>query len=239
MAYKVLAVDDEFGILEVVQAYLVKEGYEVYTAFDGKQAVALFEQVKPDLVVLDLMLPDMTGEAVCTHIRKSSDIPVIMLTAKKEEADRLGGLGAGADDYMVKPFSPKELMMRIQIILRRVYGGGRIEKREIEFGVGDLVILPEETRVLKKGAPVDLTKSEYEILMTFVRNPSRTFTREQLIETTFGADYPGFDRTIDVHVKNLRRKLEDDPKNPTYLVTVYGFGYKWNQSINSSLTSSE
>jgi two-component system OmpR family response regulator len=230
--YKILVVDDEFGILEVVQAYLLKEGYEVYTAMNGKQGLLLYEQAAPDLVVLDLMLPDISGEAICEAIRKTSNIPVIMLTAKKEEADRIQGLELGADDYLVKPFSPRELVIRIQGILRRVYGNNKVTKNIKSFNHNDLTINLQERQVTKLGKVVELTKNEYDLLLTFVENPNRTFTREQLIESTFGNDYMAYDRTVDVHIKNLRQKIESDPKVPSYVVTVYGVGYKFKGELD-------
>jgi DNA-binding response OmpR family regulator len=225
---KILVIDDEFGIVEVVQAYLLKEGFEVFIAMDGKTGLELYQQVQPDLIVLDLMLPDISGETICTEIRQSSQVPIIMLTAKKEEADCLNGLSLGADDYLLKPFSPKELMMRIHVILRRVHAGEKNDKSVLkQFNQGDLIIDPNERLVIKKGQNLDITKNEFELLLTFSENPNRTFTREQLIESTFGADYLGYDRTVDVHIKNLRHKIEDDIKEPIYIVTVYGVGYKF------------
>lgn len=229
---KILVIDDEFGILEVIQAYLLKEGYEVYTSTNGKQGFLLFEQTKPDIIVLDLMLPDMTGEEICTKIREKSDTPIIMLTAKKELDDRIHGLELGADDYLVKPFSTKELVMRIQAILRRTSGSILDTKEELRFNNGDLIIEKTERIVRKNGVVIDLTKNEFDILLTFARNVNRTFTREQLIEAAFGDDYLGYDRTMDVYVKNLRKLIEDDLKNPTYIVTVYGVGYKFKGERN-------
>lgn len=224
---KILVIDDEFGILEVIQAYLLKEGYEVYTSTNGKQGYLLFEQTKPDIIVLDLMLPDMTGEEICARIREKSNTPIIMLTAKKELDDRIHGLELGADDYLVKPFSTKELVMRIQAILRRTTGQIVDSKEELRFNNGDLVIEKTERIVRKNGVVIDLTKNEFDILLTFARNINRTFTREQLIEAAFGDDYLGYDRTMDVYVKNLRKLIEDDLKNPAYIITVYGVGYKF------------
>lgn len=227
MQKKILIIDDEFGILEVIQAYLIKEGYEVYTATNGKQGYLLYEQVKPDLIVLDLMLPDMPGEDICKNVRQKSNVPILMLTAKKEQEDRIHGLELGADDYLVKPFSTKELVMRIQAILRRTQQITYNEKDEVSFDKGDLIVERRERIVKKSGYIVELTKNEYELLAAFIENPNRTFTREQLIEAAFGIDYLAYDRTIDAHIKNLRKKIENDIKNPTYIVTVYGIGYKF------------
>ncbi len=225
--YKILVIEDEYGILEVIQAYLLKEGFEVYTAMTGKEAQRLFNQEQPDLVVLDLMLPDVSGEVLCQRFREVVNVPILMLTAKKEEADRINGLALGADDYVVKPFSTKELVMRIQAILRRTYKEVLSIKQTKSFNQEDLVIEVLERKVQKQGLEIELTKNEYDLLMTFVDYPSRTFTREQLIEATFGSDYAGYDRTVDVHIKNLRRKIETDIKEPVYIVTVYGVGYKF------------
>ncbi len=232
MTKKILVIDDEFGILEVIQAYLLKEGYEVYTATNGKQGLLLYEQVKPDFIVLDLMLPDLSGEAICTHIREKSQVPILMLTAKKAEEDKLRGLEIGADDYMTKPFSPKELVMRIKVISRRVGGENKAQDSTMSFNKGDLLIEKVERIVKKAGQAVELTKNEYGLLLTFAENVNRTYTREQLIEAAFGFDYLAFDRTIDVYIKNLRKKLEDDIKNPEYIVTVYGVGYKFKGEVD-------
>lgn len=225
--YKILVIDDEFGILEVVHAYLLKEGFEVFTSMTGKEGMHIFQQVPIDLIVLDLMLPDITGEEVCKWVRKQSQVPVIMLTAKKEEADRIHGLELGADDYLLKPFSAKELVMRIHAILRRVYGSAKMERRFMSFDQGRIYIEPAERIVRINDQVVDLTKNEYDLLLIMAENPDRTFTREQLIEFAFGSDYPGYDRTIDVHVKNIRKKIEADLKEPAYIVTVFGVGYKF------------
>nr|WP_212505712.1 response regulator transcription factor [Anaerotalea alkaliphila] len=222
-----MVVDDEFGILEVVQAYLRKEGYEVYTATAGNEALGLFEGIRPDFVVLDLMLPDLSGEEICRRIRERSDVPILMLTAKKEEEDRIRGLELGADDYLTKPFSPKELVMRVKAILRRTGPETYVERDELSFNHGDLVIEKVERVVRKAGQVLDLTRNEYQLLTTFAENVQRTFTREQLIESSFGYDYLAYDRTIDVYVKNLRKKIEDDIKSPVYILTVYGVGYKF------------
>lgn len=232
MKKKILIIDDEFGILEVVQAYLEKEGYEVYTSANGKQGYLLFEQVKPDFLILDLMLPDMSGEEICENIREKSDIPILMLTAKKEEVDRIEGLILGADDYVVKPFSPKELVMRVKAIIRRAYSNKALNTRKISINNGELIIEEDERIVKKRGEVLELTKNEFDILYVFANNPSKTFTREILIEQAFGYDYVGYDRTIDTYIKNLRKKIEDDIKNPGYIVTVYGVGYKFKGEVD-------
>lgn len=225
--YKILVIDDEYGILEVVHAYLIKEGFEVYTASTGKQGLMLFGQAPIDLVVLDLMLPDLSGEEICQTIRRDSQVPIIMLTAKKEEEDRIRGLELGADDYLSKPFNTKELIMRIQAILRRVYQHQKMERRPLSFNRGYLTIDQTERIVKINQEVVELTKNEYELLAILSEHPDRTFTREQLISFAFGEDYLGYDRTIDVHIKNIRKKIEPDLKEPSFIVTVFGVGYKF------------
>lgn len=225
--YKILVIDDEFGILEVVQAYLLKEGFEVYTATTGKQGLLLFNQTPIDLMILDLMLPDISGEVLCQTVRATSQVPIIMLTAKKEEADRIYGLEVGADDYLLKPFSPKELMMRVHAVLRRVYSAHKMERRLVSYNGGLLQIDHTERVVKIEGQTVDLTKNEYDILVTMAEHGDRTYSREQIIEIAFGHDYLGYDRTIDVHIKNIRKKIERDMKEPQFIVTVFGVGYKF------------
>jgi DNA-binding response OmpR family regulator len=218
---KILVVDDERDLREVVQKYLEKDGFETIGAANGIDAVKLFQDSHPDLVILDLMLPDIPGEKVCSVIRESHDTPVIMLTAKSSEEDRINGLGLGADDYVVKPFSPRELVMRVKAVLKRSTGGGNTE-----IG-GELSIDEEAYSVKKNGRDVDLTPIEFKILSVMSKNPGRTYTREQLIEYALGYEYEGMSRTIDSHIKNLRQKIEEDPSRPEYIRTVFGVGYKF------------
>lgn len=225
--YKILVIDDEFGILEVVQAYLLKEGFEVYTATTGKQGLLIFTQTPIDFIVLDLMLPDISGEEICSTIRETSEVPILMLTAKKEEEERIKGLELGADDYLLKPFSPKELMIRIQGIIRRVYHSAKVDRKLLKFNQGKLQIDQTERVVRVDDKIVELTKNEYDLLSIMAENADRTFTREQLIAFAFGPDYMGYDRTIDVHIKNIRKKIEEDLKDPLFIVTVFGVGYKF------------
>lgn len=226
-AKKILVVDDEKKIVEVVGSYLEHAGYEVFTAFDGKQALSLFETVEPAFVILDLMLPDISGEEVCMAIRRQSRVPIIMLTAKVEEEDILKGLDIGADDYVIKPFSPKQLLARVTAVLRRVTGEPVTLSNTLSFNDADLIINSLKHEVKKRGELVNLTPNEYRILLTLVKYPQKTFTRDELIEIALGEDFDGFDRTIDTHVKNLRQKIEPDPKHPVYILTVYGVGYKF------------
>ena len=225
MKERILVVDDERNLLMVVKDYLLIEGYEVYTAENGRRALEIFQEVKPDFLILDLMLPDISGEEVCKKIRSEGDTPILMLTAKTSEDDKVEGLYIGADDYMTKPFSPRELVGRVRAILRRTKGSGVSDI--LEFNEGDLSIDIPKHLVKKAGAEVSLTPNEFKILLTLAQNPRWVFTRAQLTELAFGFDFEGYDRTVDTHIKNLRQKIEDNLKEPKYVVTVYGVGYKF------------
>ncbi|HEX9059959.1 MAG TPA: response regulator transcription factor [Clostridia bacterium] len=224
---KILVVDDEEKIVDVVKSYLEHSGYEVYEAYTGKEALQLFEKISPSLVVLDLMLPDMTGEDICRTLRKQSRVPIIMLTAKIEEEDILRGLDIGADDYVTKPFSPKQLVARVAALLRRSSDELVPLSNIISFNNDDLIVDNLSYDVKKSGNSVNLTPNEYKILMTMMKYPKKTFTREELICMALGEDFDGFDRTIDTHIKNLRQKIESDPKTPRYILTVHGVGYRF------------
>ncbi len=223
----ILLVDDEEKIVEVVKSYLENSGYKVYDAFDGKTALSLFDRVNPSLVILDLMLPDISGEEICRTIRKKSRVPIIMLTAKVEEEHILNGLGIGADDYVTKPFSPRQLVARAAAQLRRTEDEKAALVNVFNFNQGELVVDTLRHEVQKNGEPVSLTPNEYKILLSLVKYPQKAFTREELICLVLGEDYEGYDRTIDTHVKNLRQKIEPDAKNPRYILTAYGIGYKF------------
>jgi len=224
---KILVVDDEFKIVEAVKAYLENSRYQVFTAYDGEEALKQFETVNPDLVVLDLMLPKISGEELCQKIRKQSRIPIIMLTAKVQIDDKINGFNIGADDYMTKPFSPRELVVRVQGLLRRCSDGISPLFNIMSWNNGNLEIDVAEMIVKKFGKEVNLTPTEFKILSSMIKYPKKVFTREELIEIALGIDYDGFDRTIDSHIKNLRSKIEDDSSNPTYIITVRGTGYKF------------
>lgn len=226
MQIKILVVDDEKELREVVVKYLEQEGFYVIEAGDGISAVKTFHDEKPDLVVLDLMLPDIPGEKVCSVIRQNYDTPIIMLTSKSSEEDRINGLGLGADDYVIKPFSPKELVMRVKAILRRT-GLHNEVKRKSE--VSEIVINEEAHTVKRNDKYIELTPIEFKILVTMSGNPGRTYTREQLITYALGYEYEGMNRTIDSHIKNLRYKIEKDPSRPEYIRTVFGVGYKFKE----------
>ena len=222
---KILIVDDEENILEIVEAYLVAKNYQVFRAMDGEEALRKAETIRPDLIVLDLMLPDISGLEVCRRIRKSSSVPVIMLTARATEQDILSGLQIGADHYMTKPFSPKELVARVQTVLRRSHK--ELQEVKWSFDGGLLEIYPDNMQVFKKGLEVGLTPSEYGLLFLLASHPQQSFPRQQLVQVVKGLDFDGTDRVIDVHIKNLRRKIEDDARTPHYILTIYGAGYRF------------
>ena len=223
MAQKILVVDDEPEIVKLVRAYLERAGFIVVTAYEGQQALAVFRHERPNLVVLDLNLPGMDGLDVCRALRRDSDVPIIMLTARLEETDRLIGLELGADDYVLKPFSPREIAARVRAVLRRTEG--RPVRPEVISSAGVTLDLPKRTAWLN-GQPLDLTAMEFDLLTVLVEHPGQVFTRLQLLERTQDAAYEGYERTIDVHVKNLRKKLSDDPQNPRFIETVRGVGYR-------------
>lgn len=224
---KVLVVDDEIKIVEIVKAYLEKNEYSVITAFNGKDALKIFEKEKPSLVILDLMLPDLSGEEVCKQLRKISRVPIIMLTAKVSEKDVINGLNIGADGYILKPFSPNELIARVSAILRRAKDTVDPLANIFNFNNNDLVIDVLKHEVKKSGNVVNLTPTEYKILLTLIKYSTKLFTREELISIVFDDYYDAFDRTIDTHIKNLRQKIETNSKNPKYILTVHGVGYKF------------
>lgn len=225
--YKILIIEDEEKILNVIEAYLKNEGYEVFKAVDGIDGLNIFKRVSPHLVVLDLMLPGLSGEEICKNIRSTSDIPVIMLTAKSNEESKLEGFHLGADDYVTKPFSPRELVQRVKAILRRSYRDKGPLSDILSFHNDELTIDISKHEVSKNSQIVNLTPNEYKILLILASNPGQIFSREHLVEKAFGIDYDGFDRTVDTHIKNIRQKIEDNPKSPEYLLTVYGVGYKF------------
>jgi DNA-binding response OmpR family regulator len=223
---KILIVDDEAKIVEVIKSYLEKEGFEAVTAYNGKEAIDQYKRHMPDLVILDLMLPDISGEEVCGQIRLIGTTPIIMLTAKVEEDYILNGLNLGADDYITKPFSPRQLIARTKAVLRRTQNTqdmGII----LNYNSGELIINIESHSVKKNDQLVNLTPVEFEILLKLAKNPKKVFTREELIAFVLGDDYEGYDRTIDTHIKNLRQKIETNSKEPQYILTVYGVGYKF------------
>jgi DNA-binding response OmpR family regulator len=221
---RILIVDDEEMIVQTVKAYLDREGFKTYTAADGEEALRAFQEKGPDLIILDLMLPKMDGIEVTRRIRSQSSVPIIMLTAKAGETDRVVGLELGADDYVPKPFSPRELVARVRAVLRRLEGGPSAPER---VAVGSLEIDLKTREVKVGGSSVELTPTEFDLLAFLARHPGQVFTRLQLLREVQGYTYDSFARTVDTHVKNLRRKIEEDPKEPRFLLTVHGVGYRF------------
>ena len=224
-ARRILLVEDEKNIRDAVAAYLERAGYWVTPAADGQEAVDAFSLHQFDLVILDLMLPRLPGEKVCRIIRDTSDVPIIMLTAKGEVEDRIVGLELGADDYLIKPFSPRELVARVRALLRRAHIDSEPQREVLDFG--GLTIDLNGHKVLVNDEEVDLTASEFTLLTTLSRYPGRVYSRMELVEKVLGYDFEGYERTIDSHVKNLRAKIGDDPRNPRWIYTVHGVGYRF------------
>lgn len=224
MAKTILVVDDEERLVSLVRAYLTQEGFRVVTANDGREAIFMARQEKPDLIILDIMMPEIDGYEFMRVHRKERETPIIMLTARIEEDDRILGLELGADDYVTKPFSPRELMARVRAVLRRM--GQETPEAEL-LRVAD-VTLDRTSHFVKVGEQiVDLTPSEFELLATLMASPGRAFTRLDLLDRLQGTAYEGYERTVDVHVKNLRAKIEANPRKPRYIETVYGVGYRF------------
>lgn len=219
----VLIVDDEKKIRDLLKSYLEIAGYRAIGAQNGREGLTLFEQNPVSLILLDLMLPDFSGEEFCKRVRQSSDIPLIMITAKVDEDSIIRGLHIGADDYVTKPFSPRQLMARVEAALRRQ---GNREKTPGPLVCGDLQVDQENRRVRKNGEIIPLTRDEYQILRLLMSRQEKIFTRDEILEAVKGEDYEGFDRSIDSHIKRLRAKIGDDPKAPRYILTVYGMGYR-------------
>ena len=227
---RILVVEDETNIVNLVRAYLEREGFAVKTVTDGRAALQQAHATRPDLIILDLMLPGMDGLDVCRRLRQESDVYIIMLTAKTEEADRIVGLELGADDYLNKPFSPRELVARVKAVLRRRRegdGGVRVAHESGTIVAGPLTIDLARRRVSKNGQPIDLTALEFELLHVFADDPGIVFSRAQLLQRVWGYDYVGDERVVDVHIGLLRKKIEDDPSEPLLLKTVRGVGYKY------------
>lgn len=223
----ILIIDDEVKIIEIVKTFLESKGYFVLTAENGEDGFELFKSNPITLVLLDLMLPGISGEELCMKIRQTSRIPIVMLTAKITETDLVNGFDYGADDYITKPFGLKELNVRIEAVLRRSTTDLTPLFQKSRFGDDDLVIDFERRIVLKKGQIVSLTPNEYKIFIALIKFPNKTFTRDELIQTALGQDFEGFDRAVDSHIKNIRQKIETDSKKPVYIITVHGIGYKF------------
>lgn len=222
---RVLVVDDEKLLVKGIKFNLENDGYQVDTAYDGAQALSMVKEQKYDIIILDLMLPEVDGLEVCRKIRENSNVPVIMLTAKSEGVDKLIGFEYGADDYVTKPFDILELKARIRAILRRAGSQPAADFQDDQIKVGDLLIDTAQRSVFKNGRATDLTAKEFDLLVMLARNPGRVFSREGLLSVVWGEDYPGDIRTVDVHVRRLREKLETDDANPEYILTKWGVGY--------------
>lgn len=227
MVFPILIAEDDPKIANVVRVYLENDGYRVVHAEKGREVLALAEKEPPLLVILDLMLPDMSGEEVCQELKEMGDIPVIILTSKGSEEERLAGFALGADDYVVKPFSPRELLFRVKAVLKR----SRKEELEgtslLSFNGGELTLDSRNYQAMRKGETVSLTPTEFNVLFTLASAPQKVFTREELVKKALGYQFEGYERSVDAHVKNVRHKLGDDPRHPTYIQTIYGVGYRF------------
>jgi len=224
MKRKILVVDDDKKTVDLIRRYLEREQHQVLVAYDGQEALEIARQRSPNLIILDWMLPRIDGLDICRILRAESSVPIIMLTARWTEEDKLLGLDLGADDYMTKPFSPRELVARVRVVLRRL---PQEDEPAFPLQVGQLTIDFAAHEVCRDGEPVRLTPKEFKLLEVLAREPGRAFSREELVNRVFGLSYEGFERTIDVHLMNLRKKIEADPNHPIYLLTVYGVGYKF------------
>jgi len=223
MPQTILIVDDEKRLVSLVESYLIQEGYHVATAFNGKEALAVAAKEKPDLIILDIMMPEMNGYDFMRVHRAERDTPIIMLTAKVEDDDKVIGLELGADDYVVKPFKPRELMARVRNVLRRA---GKSEPTGKTLKAADIILDRDSREVLVGERSIDLTPSEFDLLAALMATPGRVFSRLDLLDVIQGVRYEGYERTIDTHIKNLRSKVEADPRNPSHIETVYGVGYR-------------
>ncbi|WP_404329799.1 response regulator transcription factor [Mesobacillus maritimus] len=239
MGQKIMLVDDEPMITEVLEAYLRKDGYEVYTSGNGLDALRKADTLKPDLIVLDLMLPDISGEEICRLLRKESDVPILMLTAKSGEDEKINGIVLGADDYVTKPFSPREVVVRIQAILRRARRVEDSQTEQLSFNNHELVIDLFKKEVSWQGENISVTPIEYKLLINMARNPGRVYSRMDLLDKIQedGFSYEGYERSIDTHIKNIRKKIETDAREPRYILTVFGMGYKFGGALDAKNAS--
>jgi len=227
MLQPILLVEDDEKIAKLVRVYLEGAGFRVVHVQNGKDAVEAALAQKPLLVVLDLMLPDIPGEVVCQELKAYEDVPVIMLTSKSSEEERVAGFALGTDDYIVKPFSPRELVYRVKAVLKRLQKGDLGSSEPLSFNSGTLVVDAQSYTVQKLGAAVALTPTEFRVLYTLASNPGRVFTREELVDKALGYQFEGYERSIDAHIKNIRHKIEDEPRNPQFILTIYGVGYRF------------
>jgi DNA-binding response OmpR family regulator len=227
MLYPILVIEDDPKIGRIVKAYLEGAGYSVVHAERGKQALEIAQKETLLLVILDLMLPDITGEELCLRLKELADTPVIMLTAKASEEERVAGFALGADDYVVKPFSPRELVLRVKAVLKRSERRDLGGDRPLSFNEGSLVVDGRNYKVVRAGKEISLTSTEFKVLLALAGTPHRVFTRSELVEKALGYQFEGYERSVDAHIKNIRRKLDDDPQNPTFIHTIYGVGYRF------------
>lgn len=225
MKAKILVVEDDIKTANLIKLYLQQEQYQVTVAYDGRDGLDTARQLQPDLLILDLMLPRIDGLDICRILRQETDIPMIILTARSTEDDILLGLDLGADDYMTKPFSPREVVARVRTVLRRVHREQTNDPEELDFGNLNINLVRHEVRL--ENEIIRLTRKEFQLLELMAKNPGRAFSRQDLVELAFGYDYEGLERTVDAHIMNLRRKIEPDHSNPTYVETVYGIGYRF------------
>ncbi len=227
MLHPILVVEDDPKIGRIVKAYLEGAGYGVILAANGKDALEAAQKENPLLVILDLMLPDTSGEELCLKLKELADTPVIMLTAKASEEERVAGFALGADDYVVKPFSPREVVLRVKAVLKRSEKSDFGGEKPASFNGGALVIDSRDYKVIRAGKEVSLTSTEFKVLLTLSSAPHRVYTRGELVEKALGYQFEGYERSVDAHIKNIRRKLGDDPQNPTFIHTIYGVGYRF------------
>jgi DNA-binding response OmpR family regulator len=223
----ILLVEDDKKIARIVKVYLEDAGYNVVHLEKGKDAISAAIKERPLAVLLDLMLPDISGEEVCQELKEIGDFPIIMLTAKYSEEERVAGFALGADDYVVKPFSPKELVYRVKAVLRRAQKGDRALLEPMSFNNSALVVDGQGYEVKKNGQMLKITPTEFKVLYSLASSPGKVFTREDLVEKALGYQFEGYERSIDAHIKNIRHKIEDDPRNPSFIITIYGVGYRF------------
>jgi len=227
MLFPILVVEDDPKIAHIVRVYLEGAGFRVIHAERGKDALEAALKEPPLLIILDLMLPDVSGEELCLKLREAIDVPIIMLTAKASEEERVAGFALGADDYVVKPFSPRELVFRVKAVLKRYEKGAAGQEAPLSFNGGDLTLDGGTYKAVRQGQEIALTPTEFKVLLTLAASPQRVFTRSELVEKALGYQFEGYERSVDAHIKNIRRKLDDDPQNPQFLQTIYGVGYRF------------
>jgi len=227
MLYPILIIEDDPKIAHIVKVYLEGAGFRIIHSSQGKDALEAAKKEKPLLIILDLMLPDMSGEELCLQLKDIADVPIIMLTAKASEEERVAGFALGADDYVVKPFSPRELVFRVKAVLKRFEKGDLSGSEPMSFNKGSLLLDGQTYTATLKGNPVRLTSTEFKLLFTLAVSPDRVFTRSELVEKALGYQFEGYERSVDAHIKNIRRKLEDDSQNPIFIHTIYGVGYRF------------